>query len=310
MRWLGVDIGGTNTKITVVDDRNWSVLERISVPTDRSAPPRTIAAACAAAAAVLARFPDIAGVGITIPGHFDLASGCAVVVPNIPGSWLGEPVRAPFEEALSRPCVLINDARAFGLGESRLGAGRGVRDVVALVLGTGIGGALVLDGRLHLGERGIASEIGHLVLQEDGPLCGCGNRGCLEALARSDVIADAAGAPDVSTAVALAETGDERARAAIRSAARWIGLGLANMVTLITPQRVVIGGGIAQAGEILLAPIRAQIEARTPLVPVGDYEVVVGVLGTWAGAIGAAVCSADAFPAVNQPLSITHREAI
>lgn len=309
MRWLGIDIGGTNTKIAVVDDADWSVLETTSVPTDRSAPSRTIATACAAAAAVASRFPDIAAVGVTIPGHFDRETGCATVVPNIPGSWRGEPVRAPFEAALSRPCALINDARAFGLAESRLGAARGVSDVVALVLGTGIGGALLLDGRLHLGERGIASEIGHLVLQEDGSLCGCGNRGCLEALARSDVIAEAAGAPDVSTAVALAGAGDERALAALQDAARWIGLGLANMVTLLTPQRVVIGGGIAQAGDILLEPIRAQIRARTPLIPAADYEVVVGVLGTWAGAVGAAVAAADAFPAVNQPLSITQREA-
>jgi glucokinase len=296
MHWLGVDIGGTNTKVALVDDAGWTVVEQGSSVTDRSGPASTIHTARDVAGRWTARFPSIAGVGVTIPGHFDREAGTASVVPNIPGNWRGVAIRQPFADETELPVTLINDARAFGLAESRLGAATGVPDVVALVLGTGIGAALVIGGRLHLGNTGIASEVGHLVLQDGGPECGCGNRGCLEALARSDVIAREAGTKDVIEAVRLAEAGDRRARQAVENAAHWIGMGLANMVTLLTPQKVVIGGGIAQAGAILLDPIRQHIHSRTPLIPSDTYSVVAGVLGPWAGAIGAAVAAADASP--------------
>lgn len=291
--WLGIDIGGTNTKIALIDRGATRIVQRGSVETDRKNAAAAVARAASIAAEWVQRYPEVERVGITLPGHFDAQTGCATVVPNIPGPWLGQPVRTVIEAACDRPVTLINDARAFGLAESRLGAARGGDNVVALVLGTGVGGALIFGGQLYHGQAGLAGEIGHLVLQADGPQCGCGNRGCLEALTRADVLATAAGADTVAEVVARAEVGDELALSVITDAGRWMGLALANLVTLLTPSVIVLGGGVAQAGEVLFAPLRKELEARSPLVDAASYRLVVAELGTIAGAVGAAVAAAD-----------------
>lgn len=164
--------------------------------------------------------------------------------------------------------------------------------MIGLVLGTGVGGCLVLDGQLYLGRHGTAGEIGHQVLAPDGAECGCGNRGCLEALVRADVLAAAAGTTTVDEAVRAARAGDHRAAAAIRTAAEWIGIGLGNLVTVLTPECVVIGGGLAAAGATLFDPVMTTLQQRTPLVPSGSVQVLPAALGPWAGAIGAALTSA------------------
>jgi glucokinase len=128
-----------------------------------------------------------------------------------------------------------------------------------------------------------------MVLKADGPPCGCGNHGCLEALTRSDLLAEAAGAASVAEAVSMANAGGERARSAIDEAARWIGLGLANVTTLLAPDVIVIGGGIAQAGELLFRPLREELALRSPLVLADTYQVLAASLGTDAGAMGAAI---------------------
>jgi len=289
MKWLGVDIGGTNTKIVVLDDDSWSISDRVSIPTDRSDAAAAVKRAAEVAAEWVEHYPEIEGVGVTIPGHFDAETGRATVVPNIPGNWFDLPVRDRISDYAKRPADLINDARAFGLAESRLGAARDAENVVALVLGTGVGGAVILGGQLYHGRGGAAGEIGHMVLKADGPPCGCGNHGCLEALTRSDLLAEAAGAASVAEAVSMANAGGERARSAIDEAARWIGLGLANVTTLLAPDVIVIGGGIAQAGELLFRPLREELALRSPLVLADTYQVLAASLGTDAGAMGAAI---------------------
>lgn len=293
-RWLGIDIGGTNTKIALLDSNASVVLEHDSVPTDRAHAAAAVDRAASLAAEWVRRHPTIRGVGVTIPGHFDASTGRATLVPNIPGPWAGLPVRELVEADACRPTTLINDARACGLAESRLGAAHGHQNVVALVLGTGVGGAIVLAGQLYWGRGGLAGEIGHTVLLPDGPPCGCGNYGCLESLIRSDVLAEQAGTTTVAEAVARATAGDPRARRAIDEAARWLGLALANMVTVLTPDAIVLGGGIAQAGEVLFAPLRRELAARSPLVDSASYSVFAAALGPIAGAVGAAVAAADA----------------
>ena len=292
--WLGVDIGGTNTKVALLDAGASQILAHETVPTDRGSAADAVARAAAMAAVWIGLYPEIGGVGVTIPGHFDLASGQATIVPNIPGPWLGLAVREIVAESVARPTTLINDARACGLAESRLGAARGRQNVVALVLGTGVGGAIVLGGQLYWGHGGLAGEIGHTVLQPDGPACGCGNHGCLESLIRADVLAANAGTSTVTEAVALAAAGEPQARNAIDEAARWMGLALANIATVLTPDAIVIGGGIAQAGDVLFTPLRRELAARSPLVDPGSYELVAAELGPLAGAVGAAVAAADA----------------
>lgn len=290
-RWLGLDLGGTNTKVAVVDDQQWRVVEQDAQPTDRRSPQQAVQT-CAGLAARWASAADVRGVGVTLPGLFD-GAGRAVIVPNIPGAWAGVPVRAPVHECTGLPTTLVNDARAFALAETRLGVARGLRDVVGVVLGTGVGGAVVLGGRLFLGHAGNAGEVGHQVLVPDGPQCGCGNRGCLEALVRADVLASAAGHTTVADAAAAAAGGDERACAALADAGQWIGRGLANLVTVLTPEAVVVGGGVAQAGDLLLEPLRQALRTGTPLVPWGSYQVLTALLGPLAGAVGAAVAASD-----------------
>ena len=197
-----------------------------------------------------------------MPGLYDPAAGTARFFVNFPGGWHGTPVAAPVSEALGLPVALINDARAFGLAELRLGAGRGARSMVGLTLGTGVGGVIAVDGRVHQGHDGTAGELGHQTIEPDGPWCGCGNRGCLESFARGDQIAAACGTATAEEAVSRAQAGDQRARDGLAEVGRYLGIGIANMITVITPERVVIGGGVAAAGDVLFDPIRAEVRRR------------------------------------------------
>ncbi len=213
---------------------------------------------------------------------------------NMPGDWVGRPVGPPVAAALGLPVALVNDARAFGLAELRLGAGRGASSMVGLTLGTGVGGVIAIGGTVHLGHDGTGGEVGHQTIDPDGPMCGCGNRGCLEAFARADRIAAACGTETAEAAIAAARAGDARALAGLDEVGRALGIGIANMIVVITPDRVVIGGGIAAAGDLLLDPIRAELRHRVFMTSLDEVVVVTAELGTWAGAIGAAVHGAEA----------------
>lgn len=164
--------------------------------------------------------------------------------------------------------------------------------MIGMTLGTGVGGGVFIDGEVRLGAFGTAGEIAHQIVEPEGPVCGCGNRGCVEALTRADVLAAAAGRETAEDVYAAAAAGDERCRAAIARAADYLGIAIANAVVLIGPERVVIGGGIAAAGEAVIGPIRAALGRRSVLVPPGAVEVVAAELGTLAGAIGAALAAA------------------
>src|SRR5690625_2954036 len=162
-RWLGVDVGATTTKVAVIDDEQWSVTRRATAPTNRAAPEQTVATCARLIEEWVRESPGVRGVGVTLPGHVDQATGLGVLIPNIPGDWRGVPVTGPLEAAARRPLTTINDARAFVLAESRLGAGRHVDDVLGVVLGTGIGGGVVIGGRLFTGQLGNAGERGDQV---------------------------------------------------------------------------------------------------------------------------------------------------
>jgi glucokinase len=192
------------------------------------------------------------------------------------------------------PVALVNDARAFGLAELRLGAARGASSMIGLTLGTGVGGVFAVDGRVHQGHDGTGGELGHQTIDPDGPWCGCGNRGCVEAYARADQIAAACGTPTAEDAVRAARAGDERARSGLADVGRYLGIGIANMITVITPDRVVLGGGVAAAGDLLFDPIRQEIARRVRTTSIEEVMVVAAELGTWAGAIGAALYGAEA----------------
>jgi len=299
-RHLGLDLGATNLKWAVVmhDGDAWATVARDHAPTRigdaaEVVPEAVTGQLAEVAAATIAEWGPVASIGIGMPGLYDPSSGTTRFLVNIPGPWAGHPVAAPVTAATGVPAFLVNDARAFGLAELRLGAGRGAGSMVGLTLGTGVGGVVAIDGRVHQGHDGTAGEIGHQTIDPDGPWCHCGNRGCLEAYARADQIAAACGTATPEAAVEAAQAGDERARAGLAEVGRYLGIGIANVITVISPDRVVLGGGVAAAGELLFAPIRAELERRVRTTALDRVALVPAELGTWAGAIGAAVHGAE-----------------
>ena len=259
MRHLGLDFGATFIKWVVLEGEAVTAqgrLETRSAEGTEAVLTRLVAAGRAAGA--------VDTVGIGVPGLFDAASGTTSFLTNVPGGWPGVPVVARVSEALEVPTALINDARAFALAESELGAARNCDTAVFVAVGTGVGGGVTVGGRLHEGREGRAGEIGHLTIAEKGPPCTCGNRGCLEALVR-----EALGARK------------------LRRAGQLLGVGVANAVVLLAPERVIIGGGVGAIGEKLLEPLRREVARRVFVsVPV---EIVPAELGVLAGAIGAAL---------------------
>jgi glucokinase len=298
MRYLGLDLGGTNIKGVVVELRDGVPVElvRAAAPTVGHEGPAAVTERMLALGRRLAGECDgVAAVGIGVPGLFDRATGVVQFFTNLPGPWPGFPLRDRIGEGLGVPATIMNDGRVFTLAEGRMGAGRGCATLVGITLGTGVGGGVLIGGRLHLGHWGIGGEIGHLVVEAgaDAALCGCGARGCLEAYLRADVLSSLGGRASAEEVYAGAREGDPACRAAVDSACRHLGAALASLVNLLGPECIVIGGGVAAAGETLLEPLRAEVYRRLQLVPGRDVRIVPAVLGSLAGAIGAAVAAAD-----------------
>jgi glucokinase len=297
-RHLGLDLGGTNIKWAVVerDADEWRVLGRDQVPTPNGpgvGPETVVPRLAEVGLQAMARHAGVASVGIGVPGLYDPVAGTTRFLVNVPGAWAGAPVAGPVGAALGVPATLINDARAFGLAELRLGAGRGASSMIGFTLGTGVGGVIAIDGKVHQGHDGTGGELGHQTIEPDGPWCNCGNRGCLEAFARADQIAAACGAKTVDEAIDRARAGDQRALDGIAQVGRYLGIGIANMVTVVTPDRVVLGGGIAAAAALFLDTIHAELRMRVRTTSLESVEIVTAELGTWAGAIGAAIHGAE-----------------
>jgi glucokinase len=294
-RHLGLDLGGTNIKWAVVehDGDEWRMLRHDHTATPDGGPAAVVTALIGAGRAATAKWSGVESVGIGVPGRYYPDKGATRFLVNIPGDWDGFPVAAQVGEALGLPAHLINDARAFGLAELRLGAGRGASSMVGLTLGTGIGGVIAINGHVHQGHDGSAGELGHQTIDPDGPPCGCGNNGCLEAFARADRLAEACGTATAEEAVERAHAGDVAALAGLASVGKYLGIGIANLVVAITPDRVVIGGGVAAAGDLLLDPIRAELVRRVHITSADHVQIALAELGTWAGAIGAAIHGAE-----------------
>jgi glucokinase len=291
VRALGLDLGGTNVKWAVVEDERLVAQGR--APTHAEQGPAAVVARLAEIGrSALAETGSVDRAGVGLPGLFDPGAGTVTFLPNLAGDWSGVAAVAPLEDALGVPVSLVNDARAFALAEWRLGAARGCDDAAFFVIGTGVGGGLVLGGRLHLGHDGTAGELGHQIVEADGPPCGCGDHGCVESLAAGPAIVAASGRGNVREAAEAARDGDERARAAFDRAGRALGVAAANVVVMVAPERVVVGGGVAESGELLLGPMRAELDRRVRLKQ-ARTPVVSAELGPIAGAVGAAVRAAS-----------------
>ena len=295
-RHLGLDLGGTNIKWAVIEGSGseWTETDRGQVPTHAELGPAQVVERLAQLGReATGREGNLASVGIGVPGVYDPRRGSTRMLPNLPGDWNAVPVAAYVADATGSATHLTNDARAFGLAELRLGAGRGARCMVGLTLGTGVGGVVAIDGHVHQGHDGTAGELGHQVMAIDGRPCTCGGRGCLEAYARADRIAELCGTASPEQAVERARAGDAKALAGLTEVAGYLGIGIVNMVVALTPDRVVIGGGVSTAGDLLLDPIRATVRRHVFTTDVSQVEIVAAALGTWAGAIGAAIHGAE-----------------
>ena len=293
-KFLGLDLGGTNIKVAVIEKagNTWKVINEEDVPTQaENGPAHVVSRLAEIAARKQKEFSDLSGVGVAVPGLFN-ADGTIGLFPNLPGDWPGFQALEPIRSATNLPTAIINDARAFTLGEAIMGAALGKKVVACLVIGTGVGGGIVIDGKIHLGANGAAGEIAHQIVKFDGPLCGCGARGCAEPLTNSAAIATLAGTKTAEEAYKNAVAGDEKALAAFKEVAYWIAITLTNIMVVLVPDTVIIGGGVAQSGDILLKEIRIAMQERAHLYPVSDINVVPATLGFYAGSIGAALYGA------------------
>ena len=306
MSVLGIDIGGTKLAAGVVD-ADGRMLERGEVPTlvyEGLEPvlERIVRLGRELLARAAAQKEPVQRIGIGCAGPVDLKAGKVFNPPNLPG-WSEVSLVRHIESALGLPAFLENDANAAALGEFRYGAGRGVRSLVYFTVSTGIGGGIILDGKVWHGLKDAAGEAGHMTVCPDGPVCGCGNRGCLEAMASGTSIARrareavAAGRPTrlrevpvVTSAdvVHLAQEGDAVAREVWEAAVKYLGIGVASVITLLAPERIVLGGGVTRAGDFLFEPLRVEVRRRVKLMPVESVLVLPAALGPDVGILGAA----------------------
>lgn len=297
---VGVDLGATGMLVLLTDlearpvvrlEEAFSVDEGPDVGIDRIV--HLIDAAVAQAGLEM---EQICGVGTGIPGPLEFSTGKTIFPPIMPG-WHGTPIRSRLQERLGKPVHVDNDANLGAIGEYWWGAGQGIRNLAFLKVATGIGCGLILDGEVYRGEVGSAGEIGHTVIEEDGPPCRCGSAGCLEALAAAPAILQAAREADAALArrdgltlvqlIEEARDGHEVARRVFAHAGRRIGTALTSLVNLLNPGIIIIGGRVAQAGPLLLEPLRETVHRRALPVAMQRTRIVESKLGSEAIAIGA-----------------------
>jgi glucokinase len=308
-RTIGLDLGGTQVRAALVEDAR--IVRRASVLTDVLGGPmavmdqigRLIREVSGASAG------DIAGIGVASAGPLDTVSGIILDIPTMPG-FAKFPLRDAIAEATGLPVVLENDAIAAAFGEWRHGAGRGLRNMAYLTVSTGIGGGIVADGRLVRGRRGMAGHVGHIRLGQEGPRCACGATACFEALAsgtalgrraRDEASRDPQGflghaarvrTVDARDVIDGARAGDEACQALVADEARFLGQGITAILHCFSPDRVILGGGVSLAFDLLADGIHAVVRADA-LPSFRDVAVVVAELGDNAGLIGAATMALD-----------------
>ncbi|MDR5704419.1 MAG: ROK family protein [Armatimonadota bacterium] len=319
---LAIDLGGTKILAAVVDQEG-RVLARARRQTPQLGPAAVVremaSTAREAMSAAGLRLQEIAALGVGAPGPLDPERGIVFSPPNLRG-WEDVPLADLLKEHFPLPVVLENDANAAAAGEWWRGAGRGVDHLVYLTVGTGIGGGLILGGKVYRGAGGLAGEIGHINVLPEGPLCGCGARGCLEAVAAGPAIARMArqaveegrgrrilehsqGRIEAITAQTVEEAareGDEVAREIFWRAGTYIGIAVGSLINLLNPQRVVIGGGVARAGPLLFDPIQEAARAHSFPRAFQGVEILPALLGEDAGVVGVA---AVAFQRLGRKLS-------
>ena len=315
---LGVDIGGTNLVVGSVAEDGSTVLAAASEPTHAESGAtdvvdRLVALAERAIVATRREAPgaEILGVGVGAPGPLDTKRGIVLLTPNL--GWVNLPLRQIIHERLGLPAALDNDANCAVLGEWWVGAARGARHAIGITIGTGIGGGLILEGKLYHGASDVAGEIGHTTIDTEGRRCKCGNYGCLEAYASGPNIAlraieeIEAGAVsrlpslvggDLSkitaqTVYQAARDGDDLALEVVNDTAKFLGVGIGNLLNVFNPEVVVVCGGVTLAGDHLFVPLRREAARRAFKPAVAACRIVPGELIGTAGVYGAAKAFLD-----------------
>jgi glucokinase len=307
---IGVDVGGTKVAAGVVDEQG-RILAKLKRSTPAASPARTEQAIADVVTELLAQVPpdQITAIGLGAAGFVDSARATMLFAPNL--AWRDEPLKQRVEERLGREVVVENDANASAWAEARFGAARGYRDVMLVAVGTGIGASIIIGGELYRGRWGIAGEPGHVRVVPDGRLCGCGNRGCWEQYSSGNALVAEArefarrtpegamrllqlggGRPEGISGPEITQAATEGDPAAIRcfqTVGGWLGQGLADLAAILDPACFVIGGGVSEAGDLLLDPARAAFERALTGRGYRPYaEIKVAQLGQDAGIVGAA----------------------
>ena len=307
---IGIDVGGTNVKIALVNDKG-NIIYSNSIPTRAEMGYEYTINNMKEAIAELIKetksdAKSIEGIGFGFPGQIDYQKGIVRLAPNIPG-WVEVPIAEIIEKEFSIPTRVDNDVRCAALGELNYGAGIGCENLICITVGTGIGSGLIINGKLVRGASNAAGEIGHIKLDMNGgPLCGCGDRGCLEAFASGPSIVAMAeeyikggkstkyrelANPDITPYIVseAAKQGDPVAKRIFTIMGEYIGIGLASVVNLLNPEKIIIGGGVAAAGDLLLNPIKENLIKRAMPIAGAAVEIVPAQLGNSAGVIGASL---------------------
>jgi glucokinase len=312
-KYIGGDLGGTNFRAGIVDQETGQISHQATMPTLAR---EGHAAVMSRMAGLINRIiqesniplEEIGGIGIGVPGVLDLDQGMVLFLPNLSGNWPNVPLAETITQHTGLPVTLLNDVRAITYGEWRFGAGQAVDTMACFAIGTGVGGGLVINGNLHLGIGGTAGELGHQTVEPNGGMCGCGNRGCLEVYSSGPAIA-AMGMKAVSQGLTTkiaeliendlnritpkviyqaAVAGDRIAQDIFQRAGTYLGIAVANTLVSVGPRKVVIAGGVSQAGDLLLEPIRRTVKERVFVMPADQVEIVPARLGNDAGVIGVA----------------------
>lgn len=305
---IGIDLGGTFIKAAIVSRRG-RVLARLKRPTDASRGKEQIVDNIFSMIRIFEKYPfsrgGISAIGMGIPGVIDLSKGVICTSPNLPG-WENMPIRKMLSQRIEVPFYLENDANAAALGEKWRGAAKDAQDFCLLTLGTGVGGGLVLGGKIWHGADGMAGEVGHMTIDPDGPSCSCGNRGCLEMFASAKALrrmvreARSSGRAsrffrgvkmkEINGEVIhrAAKTGDHISREAFARMGAALGIGIASLVNLLNLEKVVLGGGLSAAWKFFVPALREEVKSRAFAVPARRVRIVRAAAGEDAGVLGAA----------------------
>jgi len=309
---LAIDLGGTKILTAIISNEGQVMAKEYSPTLPGEGPQSVIKRILSAIDHILNQISidlsQLDSISIAAAGAIDFEKGLITSSPNLPG-WHDVPLRDIVREKYKVNTFLINDASAAALGEHHFGVGQGVNNLILLTVGTGIGGGIIINGKLYFGASGSAGEIGHMTIDVNGPKCNCGNTGCLETLASGTAVAKEAirriregeksslteivgGKVENITAekVAIAaQSGDSLASEVILKAATYLGVGMVNLVNIFNPELIIIGGGMAKMGDLLLNPARQVVRERAFQLSAQAARIVPAQLGNDAGVLGAAV---------------------